>query len=275
MSKLCPVIASRRYHKRVTGRRIDLKNPVRFDEKCLWLKLFWDHPLIPLCADKYEVRGYVEKCGFPEVLVDCYAILERAEEIQWDRLPPQFVLKATHGYQSTIICLNKDRLDRRQAIETMDRWLGTTYGIKTVEKHYWTIKPRIVCERLVRANAGALPVDYKFYCFSGKVHCVLVCTRRLGKNSYFDYFDRDWTQKLNYDSGSSPRHLRIKKPDSLEKMIEVSERLSKPFPFVRVDLYDELGSVRFGEMTFFPAACSDPGLTEEGNDALGRLLVLP
>jgi len=273
--RISPVLASKRYHKKKTGRVLDLKNPERFSDKCHWLKLYRNDPLVVQCADKYEVRAWIAKHGYPEILNDLYGVYTSTSEVDWDKLPKQFVLKATHGYKFNIICRDKDTLDREAAISTMDRWLNSTYGLRTVELHYSKIKPRIICERFIDTDDDTLPVDYKFYCFNGKVHCVMVCTGRGGERMYFDYFDRNWTRKLNYDQSPSPDHITIEKPASYEKMVEIAENLSRSFPFVRVDLYDDRGRVVFGEMTFTPMACSDPGLTPEGDEAMGKHLKLP
>jgi len=268
-------MASRLFHKNKTGRILDLKNPERFCDKCHWLKLYWEHPLVVQCADKFEVRSYVAQCGHPEILNDLYGVYESTSEIDWEKLPHQFVLKGTHGCKYNIFCRDKEELDRREATLKMDQWLKSTYGVKSVELHYWKIKPRIICERLIGGEHGRMPRDYKFYCFGGKVHCVMVCTGRGGEQLYFDYFDRNWTRKLDYDRNSSPDHVIIEKPESYDKMIGVAEKLSAPFPFVRVDLYEDRGKVVFGEMTFTPMACSDPDLTPEGDKTMGKLLVLP
>lgn len=274
-AKTNPVLASKLFHKKKTGRELDLKNPKRFRDKCHWLKLYWNHPQVVQCTDKYEVRLWIAQQGHAEILNDLYGVYNQTSEINWEKLPKQFVLKGTHGYNFNIICRDKDAFDRQKAILRMNRWLKSTYGIKTVELHYRKIKPRIICERLIDTASSAPLVDYKFYCFGGKAHCVMVCTGRGSKQMYFDYFDRNWTQKLDYDQGRSPDHIAIEKPVSYEKMIEVAENLSSQFPFVRVDLYDDKGKVIFGEMTFTPAACSDPGLTPEGDVTMGKLLKLP
>ncbi len=267
-------MASRRYHKKKTGRELNLKDPQLFSDKCHWLKLNrFDHQVVR-CTDKYGVRKWIADQGYPEILNDLYGVYTRTSEIDWEKLPDMFVLKGTHGYKYNIICRDKASMDREEVIRTLDYWLGSTYGLKTVELHYCEITPRIICERFIETDNGALPVDYKFFCLNGKVHCVMVCTGRGAGQMYFDYFDRDWSRKLDYDRESSPDHVTIERPASYSKMVEIAEKLSRPFPFVRVDLYDERGRVIFGEMTFTPAACSDPGLTAEGEAAMGKMLKL-
>ncbi len=275
IARLSPTLASKLFHKKRTGQSLNLDQPASFSEKCHWLKLFWQHPLVAKCADKYEVREWITECGCEDTLNELYGVYEDVSEIDWESLPRQFALKASHGYGFNIICDDKDKLDREEVLLKAGQWLKTTYGVKTVELQYWKMKPRIICERFIQSSPGRLPVDYKFFCFYGKVHCVMVCSGRKTKSPNFDFFDREWKTKLDYDINSTPDHVRIAKPASYEKMVEVAEKVSKPFPFVRVDFYDVDGKAVFGEMTFTPMACSDPDMTAEANETMGRLLKLP
>ena len=129
LARTSPVIASRLLHKNKTGRKLNLKDPKLFCDKCHWLKLYWQHPLVVSCADKFEVRSYITQCGHPEILNDQYGVYESTSEIDWEKLPHQFVLKGTHGSNYNIICRDKDALDKREATITMNRWLASTYGV--------------------------------------------------------------------------------------------------------------------------------------------------
>ena len=275
LAKYFPVIASKYKYKRMTGKKLNLKNPQDFNEKLQWLKLYWQHPLVVKCADKYEVREYVKSCGCEEVLNELYGVYETTSEIDWDSLPSKFALQCTHGCGFNIICDDKSKLDKNEALEKLNRWLKTDYSLVAAELHYAKIKPRIICEKYIETDAGFLPIDYKLYCFHGKVHCTMVCTLRSKGHPLLDFYDRSWEIKLPYDEDSLLSNREIARPKSYEKMIEVAEKLSKPFPFVRVDFYDFNSTAILGEMTFTPAGCADSEYTDEGLKKLGELIKLP
>jgi len=273
--KNTPVLVSKYFYRRDTGKKLNLKNPQDFNEKLQWLKLYWQHPLVAKCADKYGVREYVKSCGCEEVLNELYGVYETTSEIDWDSLPSKFALKCTHGWKFNIICDDKSKLDKNEAFEKLNEWLKIDFSLHAAELHYAKIKPRIICEKYIETNAGFLPIDYKVYCFNGKVHCTLVCTSRSTGHADFDFYDRSWEIKLPYSKSSVSSNREIARPKAYEKMIEVAEKLSKPFPFVRVDFYNFNNSAVLGEMTFTPQGCMDQGYTDEGLKKLGELIKLP
>jgi hypothetical protein len=269
------VLASKYLYKRSTGKKLNLKKPQDFNEKLQWLKLYWQHPLVVKCADKYEMREYVKSCGCEEVLNELYGLYETTSEIEWDNLPSKFALKCTHGCGFNIICDDRNKLNKNETLEKLNRWLKIDYSLYDAELHYAKMKPRIICEKYIETNAGFLPNDYKIYCFNGKVHCTMVCTLRSKGRPDLDFYDRSWEIKLPYDKRSLLSNREFARPKSYEKMIEVAEKLSKPFPFVRVDFYDFNDTAILGEMTFTPVGCADNDYTDEGLKKLGELIKLP
>ena len=169
----------------------------------------------------------------------------------------------------------KRNLDKNEILEKLNRWLKTDYSLVAAELHYAKIKPRIICEKYIETDAGFLPIDYKLFCFHGKVHCTMVCTLRSTGHPVMDFYDRSWEIKLLYDEGSLLSNREIARPKSYEKMIEVAEKLSKPFPFVRIDFYDFNGTAILGEMTFTMAGWAIAAFTDEGQKKLGDLIKLP
>ena len=239
-----------------TGRILHLKNPQRYTEKLQWYKLYYRDPLMAQCADKYEVRKYVEKCGLGHILNECYGVFERVEDIDFDKLPNSFVLKDTlgSGGNDIIIVKNKTQADISSIKKQLAEWLarpsmGKNSGREWV---YENKKHRILIEKnLLQPGASDLP-DYKFFCFDGKVHYLYVISNRvLGKIAELGIYDTDF-HKLPYQRTDElpPSHMP-QKPANYTQMVLMAERLSAAFPHARVDLFNIDGKIYFGEITFF------------------------
>lgn len=252
----------------------DLKNPKSFDEKLLWLMLYWRHPLKSICADKYAMRTYVKKQGLANILPVLLGVYEKSSDIDFSALPERFVLKCTHGWGFNIICRDKNNLDVQETKNKLDTWLKTDVRKWAGEIHY-SIRPRIICEEFLDDLTGDMPRDYKVYCFDGKAYCTMVCTERGTGNTKFDFYDRTWNNKLPYDKISVLDTRDIPKPDAYGAIITAAEKLAKPFPFVRVDFYSIKGNAVLSEMTFTPNACIDTELTDEAQCVLSKMLILP
>jgi len=271
--KTSPILATKYLHKRTTRKKLNLKNPVDFNEKLQWLKLYWQHPLVYRCADKYEVRSYIEEAGCPEILNDLYHVYNRVDEICWDVLPDSFVLKTTNSCGTNIICSNKSELNKEETISKLRKWMKIDYSYYAAELHYSKIIPRIVCEKYLNTEAGFLPNDYKIYCFNGFPKIILVATDRAVELRLF-FVDLNWRK---IDIGSNKYNLGEppEKPECLGKMLSYAETLSKPFPFVRIDFYNVNNHPVFGEMTFTPAGNMAMYYNEYGLKFLGDMLTLP
>ena len=271
--KTTPVASCRYIYRRTTGKRLNLKKPEDFNEKLQWLNLYWQNPLLSKCADKYEVREYVENCGCGKSLNELYGVYEGTRRLEWEKFPRKFVLKCTHGCGFNIICDDKENIDREAEIKKLEKWLKIDYSLHAGEFHYSRIKPRIICERYLETDSGFLPNDYKIYCFNGKAKVILVCTDRV-TGAKFSYMDLEWNRmdlgRDKYEASSTPI-----RPDSMDIMIDYAEKLSKPFPFVRVDFYEYGGKPVFGEMTFTPGRGAAVCYSEEGLKRLGDMIELP
>lgn len=245
-------------------KRINLKNPQTLDEKIQYLKFhdYYKNPLVTQCADKYAVREYVEKCGCGEILNELYFAWDSVDEINWDELPNQFVIKWNFGCGQNLICFDKSKLDIDDAKRKLKQWykIHDTFYLTYSEMQYQGIPPKLICEKLIETEDGGLPVDYKLYCFSGKADCVLVCVGRNtnGHDTAYYFFDKGWNLKrYNKRGKEAPENFTLPKPKGLEELFEYAERLSQPFPFVRADFYLEKGVVTFGELTFTPCGGFD------------------
>jgi hypothetical protein len=272
-----PVLLARFRYRTVTGRSLRLRSPVTFDEKLLWLMLYWRHPLKTRCTDKYAMRGFIEEMGFGHLLPGLYGVYEKGRDIDFAILPERFVLKATHGCGFNIICPDKKDLDAEAARRQLDSWLKKDFSRVYGEVHYAGIKPRIICEQLLDDGTGRLPRDFKLHCFHGRVHFTTVCSGRdpAGWNATYDHFDRDWRTKLPLSKSGLHLERAIPMPEAYPAMREAAEALSQPFPYVRMDFYSIRGSAVLGEMTFSPCGCIDTGYTEDTQNMLGGLIHLP
>lgn len=275
--RLSPVLFVKNRYRGFYGKEINLKQPATFDEKLLWLMLYWKHPLKTYCGDKYTMRLYVQEQGWGHILPELLRVYENSSEINFDELPEKFALKCTHGCGSNIICKDKTTLDKIAARKQLDIWMKIDYSRTAGELHYASMKPRIICEQFLEDLDRHLPVDYKVYCFGGKVHCTLIVQERgkPGQHALYDYYDRDWNVKLPYSHSTIKANRVVPKPEGYEQMIAAAEALSKPFPFVRMDFYSIGGKAILGEMTFTPSGCIDPGYTKTGQHILGSLIELP
>ncbi|GLH68851.1 glycosyl transferase [Geothrix rubra] len=275
--QVSPALTARSRYRRMMGRRLPLDRPVTFDEKLIWLMLYWHHPLKTQCADKLGMRSYVEGLGYGHLLVDLLGVYERVSDIDFTRLPDRFVLKCTHGSGYNIFCLDKGKLDTDQALRRLHRWMGQNYARVHGEVQYEGIQPRILCESFLDSGSDRLPSDYKLHCFHGKVHFTTVCTGRdvRGGCAQYDHYDRDWQKQLAISKfGLHPERWHVQ-PESYATMIEAAEALSKPFPYVRMDFYCVGGKPYLGEMTFTPTGCIDTGYTDEVQAQLGGMIQLP
>ena len=274
---LSPLLLAKYRYRLLKGKKLDLNNPETFDEKMLWLNIYWRHPLKTQCADKYAFRSYVAAHGYGHALPRLIAVYKSSSEIDFDTLPDKFVLKCTHGCKFNIICKDKSKMDVTDAKRKLDKWMRLKISKIWGEVHYAKIKPRIICEELLEDSTGDLPIDYKVYCFNGKAHCTMVCVGRdlTGSNAQFDFYDLEWKNSLPFCEEKNLAHIRVPKPAAYEEIIAVAEKLSKPFPFVRVDMYSINGKAVIGEMTFTPDGCIEQDINELGQNILGRLIKLP
>ena len=252
-----PILLARiRYFARFK-KRLSLNNPQTLNEKILFLSLKTDTSLWTDCTDKYKVRDYVKQCGLDDILVKLYGVWEKASDIDFTKLPNEFVLKATHGSGDIKIVTNKSEIDIPSVVTEFDDDLKKVYGALESGHHYMRIHPRIIAEELLHndpetAKISFSIIDYKIWCFNGKVHWFWVCANRDEHTTEVMTYDTTWKAYPEYSIFEKDygRGNILPKPKNLERMIEIAEVLSKPFPCVRVDLYNIDGKIYFGELTF-------------------------
>lgn len=240
-----------RFHK-----FLDLKKPKDLNEKILYLKLFSDTSLWSDLADKYKVREYVKSCGLENCLVKLYGVWFYVDDFDMSTLPNSFVLKANNGdgKGSNLFVFNKNEEAKDSLVKILKTWLSKkNIGALCAEPQYKNIKPCIIAEELLPIERGKKSViDYKLWCFCGKVHYVLTCSNRDNWGTDVMTYDRDWNAHPEYCvfNNRYRKAQLMEPPQNYEEMICVAEKLAKPFPQVRVDLYNMEGKIYFGELTF-------------------------
>lgn len=234
----------------------NLKNPKTLNEKILYMKLFTDTTEWIRLADKYKVRDYVKECGLEQYLVPLIGVWNKVEDIDFDSLPNSFIFKANNGCgkNSNLIVKDKDSLDQVATRKLLDGWLKEKHiGALAAEPQYKGIPPCVLAEELLPIPDGQKSlVDYKIWCFNGKAHYIFTYMNRDGFSAQRMAYDLDWNpmpEVLQVDSRYRNGEF-IPKPSNLDEMIKVAEKLTKPFPCVRLDLYNVEGKIYFGEMTF-------------------------
>lgn len=235
----------------VFGKRLRLKNPQTYSEKLQWLKLHEGDPIYTRMVDKAEAKKYVTEIIGEEYIIPTYGVWNHFDEIDFDKLPDQFVLKTTHDSGGVIICKDKKTLDKNAAKVKLEKSLKNDYYYTSKEWPYKNVVPRIIAEKYMEDESGEL-CDYKLFCFDGKMKALFIATDRftLGEETKFDFFDENFNH-LPFTNGHPNATKPIKKPESFQQMKDLAEKLSQKIPHVRVDFYCTNGKIYFGELTFF------------------------
>lgn len=260
-----------------TGRKLNLKDPQTFNEKIQWLKLYDSTQLKTTLADKYLVREWIrEKIG-EQYLIPLLGVWDRFEQIDINKLPESFVLKANHGSGFIVVVKDKKRLNWDAIQNKFNKWMHINYAFKDgFELQYLNISPKIIAEKYVESSDGSL-YDYKIHCFNGVPKYVELLGERNFDTHYVKdaYYDTEWILQP-FDDGCPSWGIEIEKPDKLEEMLQIAGILCKDFAYVRVDLYElNNGEIKFGEMTFTPASGLRTWNPPETDYMLGKMIELP
>ncbi len=262
-------------YKNIFLKPLNLKDPKSFNEKLQWLKLYNREPAYSRMVDKYEAKQVAAEIIGQEHIIPTYGVWESFDEIDFDKLPDQFVLKCTHGSGDVVIVKDKAQMNMESAREKMTRSLNTNYYKIGREWPYKNVKPRIIAEAYMEDQVTGELRDYKFFCFNGKVKCFKVDFGRFVEHRA-NYYDCD---KKLIDCGEAvcmpAFDEEIVFPDGLDQMMQYAELLSRNIPFLRVDFYSVNGCTYFGELTFFPAGGFGIFEPIKWDEILGSWIVLP
>lgn len=257
------------------GYWMDFKNPKTFQEKLQWLKINNRNEQYSKMVDKFAVKEHVAELIGEEHIIPTLAVYNDVKEIDFDVLPDQFVLKTTHDSQSAIICVDKATFDKEKALKRLKKKLKTQYYWLSREYPYKNVQPRIIAEKYMGELGAVDMVDYKFFCFNGKVeYCQVIKDRSVAET--IDFFDRDWQHQEFYGltPGVKQSLSPIAKPENYDEMLRIAAVLSENVPFLRVDLYNVRGKIYFGEMTFFPHGGYGTFTPKKWNDIMGEMIDL-
>lgn len=243
------------WFKNKMGYYPNLDNPRTYNEKLQWLKLHYRKPIMTTMVDKDAVKKYVaDKIG-EEFIIPTLGVWDTFDDIDFDKLPNQFVLKCTHDSGGLIICKDKSNFDKVAAKVKIEQCLKTNFYKYGREWPYKNVPRRVIAEKYMAESSISKKnsdlADYKFFCFNGNVKWLFIASDRYNREEpYFDFFDMEFNH-LDMRHGHPNAPFEIKKPLNFELMKELSAKLSEGFPHMRVDLYEVDGKVYFGEITFF------------------------
>ena len=270
----------RRLYKATFGKELNLENPQTFNEKLQWLKLYYRRPDYTMMADKFAVREYIAQKIGEEHLVPLLGVWDDPDEIDFDSLPEQFVLKCTHNSGlGMCICKDKAGLDIKAVKNELRKGLAEDYSIVSREWQYKGIPHRIICEKYMKdekQNEKTGIINYKVNCFNGVPKYIYVSSNIEGKkNDRLSLLTPDWKNAPFTHGRYLPFDEIPPKPENYEKMLEYSEILSADIPYVRVDYYEINGQLYFSELTFTIASGFTRYNPEDSDELIGSWLTLP
>ena len=262
-------------YKLEMNQKLNLKEPKTFNEKLQWLKLYDRNPEYTKMVDKYEAKKYVADIIGQEYIIPTLGVWDKFEDIEFDKLPKQFVLKPTHTSGNVFICKDKEKINYKQLRRMINKWLKRNYYLIHREWPYKNVKPRIIAEKYMGTDEQEELIDYKFFCFNGEPQYMYISeglsNHSTAKMSFVDMKYKFAFNRTDY----KPFEKLPSKPINFEKVKELAKVLSKGVPFVRVDFYEINTKIYFGELTFYPGSGYISFEPEEWNKKLGDMLELP
>ncbi len=262
---------SRIVYKAATGEKLNLDNPITFNEKLWWLKINYRHPLMTQCSDKVKVRDYIEDIGLGHILNDIEGVYSKVDDIPFDNLEGKFFIKCNHVSGTNVVydSNKKHNFDHIDFKKRFNLALSKNYYQQSREWNYKNIKPKIIVEKFIETESELL--DYRFFCFHGEAKLIFVDINTAADNgSHNPYAKRNIYDKYfklqNFTVGRENfDESLVTKPKNLEKMIEYAELIAQPFIFCRVDLYNIKNEIKFGEITFYPGGGTQQFSSEEAD----------
>lgn len=259
------------------GKSLNLKNPTTFQEKIQWLKLYDRKPEYTTMVDKYAVKDYVKALIGEKYIIPTLGIWDNFDDIDFDKLPDKFVLKTTHGGGSTgvVVCHDKASFNHTEAKHKLENSLSTDIYKHMREWPYRDVPRRIIAEKYLELPDKTDLTDYKVFCFNGKPQYIQVIQDR-NINETIDFFDTNWNHQEFVGLNPKCKNAQVtpSRPEHLDEMLQVAERLAEGTKFVRVDLYSIVEKVYFGELTLYPASGFGKFSPEKWETALGKFIYI-
>lgn len=260
--------------KALMGYPLNLDNPTTFNEKLQWLKLYNRRDEYTTMVDKYAAKKYVADIIGEQYIIPTLGVWDKYDDINFDSLPNQFVLKCTHNSGGIVICQDKTTFNKLSAKREIQKALKGNYYWRGREWPYKNVKPRIIAEQYMSEN-GETPKDFKIHNFNGVPRLILVCGDRFQDSGLTeDFYTEEW-EHLDIKRPAHNNATNIEeRPAELEKMLELAKELSKNIPFVRTDFYIINHKIYFGELTFYPASGFSGFVPSSYDDIFGDWLTI-
>lgn len=256
-------------------KKLNVEDPKTFNEKLQWLKLYNRDPRYTIMVDKYKAREYVKETIGEEYLIPLLGVWDNPEQINFETLPDQFVLKCNHNSGTGMyICKNKNEMDIDKVKKRLWKGLKEDYYLLHREWPYKDVPRKIIAEKYMSEPEKQSLTDYKLMCFDGRVEYSFTCTNRFGEGElYVNFYDREWNP-MPFIRKYPKNPVEIKKPRDYEKMVQLAEKVSQGIPFLRVDFYECAEKLYWGEFTFFPGAGIEEFYPEEWDYKLGEMITI-
>ena len=265
------------WYKRQKGRELNLENPITFSEKMQWLKLYDNIEIKTKLSDKYAVREWIKGKIGESYLIPLLGTYDKPEEINYDSLPNEFVIKCNHGSGMNIVVKDKDALDKQEIAEKLNIWISQNYAFRHgagLELNYKNIIPKIIIEKKLENKSNEGMINYRFWCFNGSVKFIQYHTDQYFTENRCEFFSLSW-EKLGFAYNHPLIEANVERPVNLETMISVAKTLCAELKFVRVDLYClNDGIIYFSEMTFYPALGVGKWVGKDMDEEFGKYIVL-
>lgn len=253
------------------GKALNLEKPETFNEKMQWLKIHNRRPEYTMMVDKYAVKKYIADVLGEQYVIPNIGVWDYFEDIDFEVLPNQFVMKCTHDSGGLIICKDKSTLNLKEVKEKIEHCMKRNYYYSSREWPYKNVKPRIIVEEYIENNEEGLH-DYKIWCFNGEPVYIQYITGRIGNETYEGFYDSEWNLQNFYYHNPLMKES-VKKPDCLDTLLSMARKLAQKHPFMRCDFYVlEDGSIRFGEITFFPMSGMEKWNPKEMDEIFGGMI---
>lgn len=272
--KLAEYLYRKNFH-----RSINWHNPKELNEKIRWIQFNTDISIWTLLADKYKAREFVKSKGLSNILVELYGVWDDVDEIDFNLLPQQFVIKTNHGCGEVILVKDKSKANIQSIKDSLRKYMNTTFGYEHAETHYIDIPRKIIAEKLLENSSSfsSSIVDYKFYCCNGKPYvCGVFFNRNIDSHqTWSSFYDMNWVRHPDWrNKWIEGGQKDVPCPVTFDYMKRVCQILCKDIPFCRLDLYESNDRLYFGEFTFTPAVCSGGSMSKKLCYELGEILNL-
>lgn len=259
-------------YKYKLGYKLNLNNPSTFNEKLQWLKLNNRNDKYTIMVDKCQVKNYAADVIGKEYIIPTIGVYNNFDDIDFDKLPNQFVMKCNHDSGTIIICKDKNKIDKQAIRKKINNAMNNNYFYCSREWPYKNVLPKIIVEKYMIDNVCSDLKDYKFFCFDGEVETILVCSERFTSDNMCEsFYDKNW-KLIDVSENNHRVDRNVKKPVNFELMKKLAYKLSKNIPFVRVDFYEINNMVYFGELTFFPNGGFEKFSPKDYDKYLGSLI---